>query len=192
MLILDDNLALGFTAGPTYSTSIIPLSGGRERRNKTWALPRRAYQFSYNNRLIEDCWELEDFFHDVDGQAQTWLMPDFTLPIGRVVSLGTGTGALTQFQARIGYGNSVLRYVDVTAIRAGTLAVFVNAVPVTVATEVNGLITLSAAPTIGTAVTATFRSYVKVRFEQDDLQIKVDGPEGRFGVGTPLSAVEVR
>jgi uncharacterized protein (TIGR02217 family) len=193
LAILDDRLALGFTGGPTYRTSVLAMAGGKERRNATWPLPRRLYEFSYNVRPIEDCWAIEDFFHDVDGRGQVWLLPDFTLARNKTHILGTGDGVETEFQARIGYGSSSIRYVDATYIVPGTLTVYVNGVAATVASEADGLITMSSPPANASVVTASFRPLIPVRFEQDDIKIQVSFPED-VGQGQVLrlSAVEVR
>ena len=53
MLVLDDRLAIGFTGGPQYSTSVVPLSGGRERRNSTWPLPRRGRPVGPMGKLLD-------------------------------------------------------------------------------------------------------------------------------------------
>lgn len=191
MLTLSDHLAEGFTGGPSYATTIIPTSGGKERRNRSWPLPKRIYRFGFNNQPIDDCWDIEDFFHDVNGRATVWLMPDFTVAL-KTHNIGTGDGADTTFQARIGYGSSSIRYVTATGIKPATLAVYANGTPVTVSSEVNGLITLAVAPAMSASVTAAFTPLIPVRFDTDECIIEAYGPDGMYGRISNLTATEVR
>lgn len=191
-VVLDERIALGFRANPAWKTTVVQAANGREVRNSAWSNAQMRYIFRYNNMDIADARALVAFFHGRRGRQRSFLLKaydDFRL---ENEPIGTGTGALTAFQAKKTYDtlNPWVRIIK--HIKSGTPVAKVDGTPVTISNYTNGLITLASAPANGTTVTLSCEFYVPVRFDVDEFDITVDGPEGRFGVISGLSCVEVR
>jgi uncharacterized protein (TIGR02217 family) len=192
-VILDERIALGFRANPVWKTTVVQAANGREIRNAAWSDPIMQYDFSYNNLPIEDARALAAFFHGRRGRQRAFLLKAYDDYELESEAIGTGNGVLTQFQAIKTY-DAVNPWVrTIRHIKNGTLTVTVNGVPATVASySSTGMITLATPPAGSAIVRATCEYYVPVRFNVDEFNVVVDGPQGRYGLVTGLSCVEVR
>jgi hypothetical protein len=76
----DDELALGFTAGPRFNTTVTTFGGGREVRNSNWSQPIRFFTFSKNNCTIEEVAVIDAFFQARMGSAEAFWLKDYSQP----------------------------------------------------------------------------------------------------------------
>lgn len=76
--LLDDKLALGFTGGPRFNTTVITFGGGREVRNSNWSYAPKFFTFSKNTCLLEEAVAIVEFFTARQGSAEAWGLKDYT------------------------------------------------------------------------------------------------------------------
>jgi len=182
--VMDECVAYGFQAVPSYNTQIVPMDTGHEQRNINWTRAKRKYSASFVNFSLTDFASLLDVFHACSGSAYGFLFPDRSDYQVTNGSQGTTPGTnSTPVQLRKIYtfgantqtrnitrpkASSVLMYQDngsgTFVLKAGT----------TDATT--GLFTPSTNWTAGRALRATFDFYVPVRFVSDELPSSYDGP----------------
>jgi uncharacterized protein (TIGR02217 family) len=109
-------------------------------------------------------------------------------------SLGTGDGARTGFALRKAYGaGEGLYWRAITKPAAGTVRIAVAGVELGAqAFAINlltGVVTLSAAPAAGAAVTAGFVFDTPVRFDADSLEVSLEAQGGGRALSVPLIEV---
>jgi uncharacterized protein (TIGR02217 family) len=150
------------------------------------------YQFNYPTFPADDARELVAFFHGRRGKQRAFLMKAWDDFEAENEVIGTGDGADTTFQLIKTYDTVNPWTRTIRHVMPGSLSVTVNNVPATVSSEVNGLVTLSSPPANGHIVRATFRFYVAVRFENDDFDIQMPGPQDIHARVSNLVAREVR
>lgn len=196
-VVLDERLALDFSETTKWDTVVVTKSGGHEIRNARWSAPRRTYELPYAPLPIADVKAIVAFFNDERGQHRSWLLRSFFDCTCNNEQAGVGDGAETDFQIVRKYGTVNPYYRDIVHVKSGTLTATVNNVAATIASETDGLVTLSAAPGTGEIVRFSCEFYVPVRFSTDE--IKVGGllpagtdPETTHAIIIDLTAIEVR
>ena len=179
-----DNISRGARGGPERRTQIVELASGDEERNASWANSRRRYDVAYGIRRADDLAAVVAFFEARNGRLHGFRFKDWgdhksCLPSGTPSptdqSIGTGDGATTAFQL-------VKRYAS--GAQSWTRAI---AKPVAGTT---GVVTFSAAPSAGVAITAGFEFDVPVRFDTDVLDVTLDLE--RLGSITSIPLLELR
>jgi len=195
-VVLDEDMALGFKAAAGgWSTTVVPLSGGKEHRNKNWAAPRRRYEFAYSNKTPAEVRAIQSFFDDRQGSYQGWLLKDWSnyALTGELILTAAGSELTAQIIQTWGDTNAFSR--TIRYIKSGTLVVYLNSSPLTEGSDYTvdsaGLITFTSALAPDDAVTVDCEFYVPVRFEQDSTMISVDGPQARWSTFPSLSAIEI-
>ncbi len=178
-------VGFGSTGGTMFSTEIITIDSGYERRNQNWSQARRRYDATTGLRTASDAATLIGFFHARAGRARGFRIKDwmdFTSKTDGISAeaytdqnIGTGTGAQLTFQLRKQYvSGSITHNRTITKPVTGTVLIGVNGVLQTSGWSVDtatGIVTFSAAPTNGHAVTAGFQFDVPVRFDTDTLTL---------------------
>lgn len=184
-IALPHRLAFGAVGGPQFSTDVIQVDGGFERRNQNWVGARRQYKLLNTLRSAADTAEILNFFHARAGRARGFRFRDWadyttasdhiSVPSATNVLLGTGNGTQTQFQLKKIYSSgSVSHERTIKKPVAGTVVVALNDVPQGSGWSVDtttGLVTFSVAPGSGVTVKAGCQFDVPVRFETDALNI---------------------
>ena len=66
------NISYGSAGGPGYSTSVIEVRSGAEKRNANWDYPRCEYDVSYGIRKQDDLESLIEMFHVAGGRAHSF------------------------------------------------------------------------------------------------------------------------
>jgi uncharacterized protein (TIGR02217 family) len=159
-----------------YQTDITVGRNGQEVRNALWQDPLYSYSLSHSIKTYDHIETLETLFHAVKGREQSFLVldqGDFEAPRQ---TIGTGDGADTTFQLVKAYTHGVIgTYTrNITKPKAlegaGGVRIWVNNVELATSafsfSSSTGIVTLSAAPTLGHAVD---EFYVPVRFDIDEL-----------------------
>lgn len=97
-----DDIAYGAVGGPGYSTDVVVVASGYEKRNQNWASARRRYEVAYiRNQTQMDA--LVAFFHAAAGKANGFRLKDhadYTVAVsaGRIGSAAIGDGTPGPFQ----------------------------------------------------------------------------------------------
>jgi len=198
-------LAFGSTGGVERRTDIVALASGYERRSTPWANGRRRYLIGAGVRSLDEAAELVAFFEARRGRLNGFRFKDFAdfkscAPSGAVgpldQAIGIGDGTTVQFQLAKLYGSGATAYSrPIAKPVAGTVQVAVAGVELAPsgfsADAATGLVTLTAAPAAGQAVTAGFEFDVPVRFDSDRIDVTLEGFEAGRLVAVPLIEVRV-
>ena len=68
----------GSSGGPSFSTEIVVIDGGYERRNQNWSQARRAFDARTGVRSASDAGTLLAFFHARAGRARGFRLKDWS------------------------------------------------------------------------------------------------------------------
>lgn len=198
-----DNISRGARGGPERRTQIVELASGDEERNASWANSRRRYDAAYGVRRADDLAAVVAFFEARNGRLYGFRWKDWgdyksCLPSGVPTAtdqpIGTGDGETTAFQLSKAYISGAQTWTrSITKPVAGTATVALDGIDQASGWSANittGLVTFTAAPTSGTAITAGFEFDVPVRFDTDQLDVIHDIE--RLGSITSIPLVEVR
>lgn len=174
---LSDRVALGFQAVPFYSTRIVSLDNGKEKRNVNWTKAKRRYSALYQNFTPDQFAELLEVFHACYGSAYSFRFKDWTdfeavnEPQGNTPGANTTPVQLTKSYT---FGaNTTVR--TITKPVSGTVVVYqdngsgVFVVKAGTVDTTTGLFTPSTNWTAGRAIRATFEFDVAVRFASDEM-----------------------
>jgi uncharacterized protein (TIGR02217 family) len=144
---------------------------GYEKRNVNWSEARGLKKQAQID-------ELSAFFSGAKGKAYGFRFKDWTDSRAAGQLLGTGDGALTQFQLVKRYpSGSVIEVRTITKPVAGTVKVYLDGVEQLAGWSVDttiGLVTFSTAPALGVEVTADFEFDVPVRFDTDHMAVTIE------------------
>lgn len=196
-------VGFGSTGGPAFSTEIVTIDGGYERRNQNWSQARRHFDAATGLRNSTDVATLIAFFHARAGRARGFRVKDwsdYTSAADGISSssyndqaIGVGTGALTQFQLKKNYNSaSIVHSRDIRKPVAGSVTIGVNGTQAMTGWSVDsttGVVTFATAPVSGAVITAGFSFDVPARFDTDQLRLSAEDFQ-RYTTSIPL--VEVR
>lgn len=197
-------IGFGTRGGPAFSTEIVTLDGGYERRNQNWSQARRRYDARTGLCSADDVTALLAFFQARAGRARGFRLKDWTdyssaangtaAPTALDQTIGTGTGSITQFQLLKNYSSGGVAYQRV--IRkpvVGSVLIALNGVVQASGWSVDnttGVISFAVAPAVGVVVQAGFQFDVPVRFDTDHLALTLDDFATQRGA-VPLIEVRV-
>lgn len=188
------DISYGSSGGPAYSTDVVALASGHEQRNANWAQARARYNVAHGVKTQAQLDALIAFFRARRGRADGFRFKDWTDYKATGQAIGTGNGSATTFQLVKTYtSGGATETRSVTKPVTGSVAVYLNGVPQGSGWSVNtvtGVVTFTAAPGNGVAVTADFDFDVPVRFDTDRLSASLDNYGTHSWSDIPL--VEVR
>ncbi len=178
-----------------FSTNIVSLMSGQERRNADWADARMTYDVAPGVRSETELSQLIAFFRARRGAAVGFRFGDpyddssnggTGAPVATDQLLGVGDAFRTEFALVKHYGSgSEAQVRRITRPRAGTVMVAIDGAPASGwALGDRGRIIFDNAPASGVTVTAGFRFDVPVRFASD----RLDASRASFDAGD-LSSV---
>lgn len=188
------DIAYGSGGGPEYSTDIVETLGGYEQRNSNWSESRAHYNVAHGVKSEAQLEALIAFFRARKGRAKAFRFKDWTDYKATAQAIATGNGSATQFQLIKTYtSGAVTATRTITKPVSGTVKLYLAGVEQLsgVSTDpLTGIVTFSAAPGNGVAITADFEFDVPVRFETDRLSASLD----EYGVSSwrDIPLVEVR
>lgn len=191
------DISYGATGGPEYSTDVIELSSGFEKRNINWSIPRARYNVAHGVRTQAQLNTLIAFFRSQQGKAHGFRYKDWGDYTATIQNIGTGDGTTAAFQLRKAYTNSgATVYRTLKKIVASSQIIYVDSVEKTVTTHYTidndtGIITFTGGniPALDEVIEATFEFDVPVRFDTDQMEINIENYGGGWG-NIPL--VEIR
>lgn len=182
-----DKIAYGATSKVIRNVDIATLGSGEEERNATWANSKHQFDVSSGVKSYNDLYAIKEFFEARGGPLYGFRFKDFSdyksCPPQNATSaldqqIGVGDGALLAFQISKNYTSGAYSYNrKITKIVSGTLKVSVNNVVVVSGWTVNnstGILTFSAAPSIGHVIKVGFEFDVPVRFESNELDVSLE------------------
>ncbi|GGZ45592.1 DUF2460 domain-containing protein [Asticcacaulis endophyticus] len=190
-------LAFGSGVSIERKTEITSLASGHERRISPWAQGRRHYLIGAGVRSLTDAAELLTFYEAREGRLYGFRFKDFAdfksgalnaAPSSTDQVIGTGDGVRTVFQLTKAYG-AVVR--PITKPVEGTVMVAVNGTESIVSVDHStGVVTFSAAPAVGTTISAGFEFDVPVRFNSDRIEMTLESFEA--GRVAAVALIEIR
>jgi len=196
-------LAYGSRSGPQFSTEIITIDGGYERRNQNWSQARRKYDARSGVRSAVDSSLLQAFFQARVGRARGFRLKDWSdyssaadgtaSPQWNDQIIGTGDGTTTAFQLVKNYGSGGI--VHQRAIRkpvADSVTIGVNGEQTMSGWSVDtvtGRVTFAEPPAPTYMITAGFLFDVPVRFDTDLLNMRAEDAQQ---VKTEIPLMEIR
>ncbi len=186
--LLPLRVGFGSGGGPAFSTEIITVEGGYERRTQNWSQARRRFDAATALRSPADIATLLAFFHARAGRARGFRLRDWSdyssasdgmsTPAFTNQTIGTGNAVLTTFQLIKTYSSGGVNHVrDIRKPVSGSVIIGVNGVQQMSGWSVNtvtGIVTFTAAPASGATITAGYQFDVPVRFDTDRLDLSTD------------------
>ncbi|MCR9120718.1 MAG: DUF2460 domain-containing protein [Phyllobacteriaceae bacterium] len=177
-------LPFGVNVASRRHIDVVALSSGHETRNSRTAETMRHYTIPVGKRPMAEIRAVLAFFEARGGPLHAFRFRDPVEPSTATngpgpapsdVHLGVGDGVQNQFQLKTASGRTIRKPETSSVVMAlnGT-ALDPGSVSVDAAT---GIVTLSAAPAPGVAVTGGCLFDVPVRFENQSLQISRADPE---------------
>ena len=169
---LSTRVERGFSVVPGYSTNVVTLRNGNERRAIRWSMPRHKYTSKYASWTVADRAELLNLIHACSGMAYAFLFKDWNDYSVTLQSLGVAPSGTTAVQLVKTYtfGSQTLTR-TITRPRSTTLTVYQNGVAKAGSvSSTTGLFTPSTSWSAGQALTATFEFDVPVRLATDDVE----------------------
>lgn len=179
------DISLGARGGPERRTDVVPLRSGFEERNSIWANSRRKYAAGYGVKTFAQLETVLAFWEERRGRLYGFRWKDHldfkSSPSARPPAygdqaIGTGDGATKTFQLCKIYGGSIAPWSrKIRKPVAGTVSIGVAGVQQASGWTLDattGLVTFTAAPANGAAVTAGFEFDTPVRFDIDFLEVE--------------------
>lgn len=178
-------IAFHSTGGPVRKTEIVTLGSGFEERNAVWAGSRRSFDVGSGVRSLDDLHTVIGFFEARRGRLYGFRFKDFTdwkscapgaalSPLDQMI--GTGDGATATFALTKTYlsgagswGRAIVKPVD-GSVRVAVAGTENHAFTCDASA---GLVTFSAPPANGAAITAGFEFDCAARFDSDALAINL-------------------
>lgn len=178
-------VGFGSTGGPNFSTEVVVIDSGFERRNQNWAQARRVFDARTGVRSATDAATLLAFFHARAGRAQGFRLRDWSdfssaadnvsAPAFADQPLGTGDGATVAFHLVKKYASGGVTHTrPIKKPVEGSVVVGIAGTPLASGWSLDpttGVVTFATAPAAGQPVTAGFLFDVPVRFDTDYLAL---------------------
>ncbi len=180
----------GWEGGPEFSTRIVSLANGRERRNANWAQARRKYSAPFLNISKEAYREILRMFMVCEGMANCFRFRDQLDNTAEDQQFGIGDGTTDEFQLGVVWTSDTVPYFRNVYALTGTPVIMVNDTPTgTVTVDMDrGVVVFDTPPAPGEILTWSGEFDVWVRFDQDYLPFSLDNPDATNGT---VNLVEV-
>jgi uncharacterized protein (TIGR02217 family) len=123
-----EHISYGSSGGPEFSTSVLSLASGFEKRNINWSKLRAKYEVAHAIKDAVQMREIRDFFVARMGRAHSFRYKDFADFEIINTLIGTGNGVNKVFQVVRSYTSGGYKYDrQITKLVTGTLTgVLVN------------------------------------------------------------------
>ncbi len=197
-------IAFGSTGGPQRKTEIVALGSGFEERNAVWANSRRRYDVGSGVRTLDDLALVTAFFEARLGRLYGFRFKDFAdfqscAPAASITPLdqaiGTGDGTTAAFQLVKTYVSGPASWVRrIVKPVAGSARIAVDGIEVSGPISVDattGLVSFTAPPAPGAAITAGYAFDTAVRFDTDSLLVNLASFAAGEMPGIPIVEVLV-
>lgn len=176
------DIAYGSAGGPEFSTDVIELGSGHERRNQNWTYPRERWDVAYGINTQVKLRALIVFFYARRGRAHGFRFKNHDDYRATDQEIGVGDGSTTIFQLVKVYEPGTYEFSRrISKPVTGTVTVYIDSVETSAFTidTTTGIVTMDAAPVSGENVTADFDFDVPARFDVDYLPQRLETYEAR-------------
>lgn len=191
-----EDISYGSSGGPLFSTDIVESHNGFEQRNSNWAQARARYNVAHGVKTQAQLDILIAFFRARKGKAYGFRFKDWSdyQAVGSII--GSGDGNITDFQLIKNYTSGTIaesRIIHKPVIGSYTLykdgEVQTETTDYTIDTS-TGRVSFTNAPENNAIISADFEFDVPVRFDTDQVAIKLD----TYGVQTmhDIAIIELR
>lgn len=181
-------VGFGSNGGPNFSTEIIVVDSGFERRNQNWAQARRVFDAKAGVRSASDAAALLNFFHARAGRARGFRLRDWSdyssaddnvsAPSFSDQTIGLGDDGTINFQLVKNYANGGVTHArTINKPVSGSVVIGVGGALLGSGWSVDnttGIVTFSIPPAGGQTITAGFLFDVPVRFDTDYLPLSAE------------------
>src|SRR3984957_6841280 len=181
-------VGFGSGGGPSFSTEVVVIDSGYERRNQNWSQARRAFDARTGVRSATDAATLLPFFHARAGRARGFRLKDWSdyptaadnisAPAFTDQTIATGDGSTLVFQLVKNYTSGGVTHTRmITKPVSGSILIGVNGIHQSSGFSgdtTTGLVTFASAPGSGQNIIAGFQFDVPVRFDTDQLALTVE------------------
>lgn len=172
------DISYGSAGGPEFSTEVIELGSGYERRNQNWTYPRERWNVAYGVKTTALLQLLIKFFYARHGRAIGFRFknPDDYTASGQ--QLGISDGSTVEYQlikTYISGGQTLTRKISKPV--SGTVHIYIDSVEQVSDWSVDtttGIVTFGTAPGFNTIITADFEFDIPVRFDSDYLPMRLE------------------
>lgn len=174
----------GWAGGPTFSTQIVSLMNGREKRNARWKQPRHVFSAPYQNISQEAFRQIKKMFLICRGSTFAFRFRDENDHEADQAQFAVADGVQTEFQLGITFieaGRSFFR--EVYAL-ANEPVLTVDGSPIGSGFTVDldrGRVVFDNPPASGSVLRWTGDFDVWVRFNSDELSFTLDNPNATNG-----------
>lgn len=184
--------AFGWVGGPEFSTRIVALANGRERRNAQWARVRHKYSMPFQNIRPESYAGIKQMHLVCRGMLNSFRFRDALDNYAENEIFAIADGVATDFQL---VKQSVVSGVQYTReiFAVVEAKVFIDGVE-TIADgdRERGVVVFSSPPPAGAVLSWTGEFDVWVRFAQDDLPFSIDNNnDGGYFINGTVNLIEV-
>lgn len=167
--------AFGWQGGPEFSTRIVDMANGRERRNATWSTPRHKYSIPFRNIKQPAYMGIKQMHLDCRGKLHAFKFFDALDNTASGSVFGTGDGTTKIFQlGKVSVIDGISYARPVYVIQPGATFKSAGATVTPTVDLARGLVTFGSAPAAAASLTWTGGFAMWVRFDQDDLPFSLD------------------
>lgn len=175
----------GASAGPEFSTEVVVLASGAERRNQNWSQARRRFDARTGLRSASDSAVLLAFFMARAGRARGFRLRDWSdyssaadgvsvAAVGdQIIAIGDGVTTIFPLVKNYGSGTFLHRRI-ITKPIVDSVRISVGGMELVSGWSVDsttGTVTFAVPPALGQAITAGYLFDVPVRFDTDSLNL---------------------
>ena len=174
----------GWEGGPEFSTRIVTMANGFERRNADWAEARRKFSLPFINLSRDRYLPILNMFYAARGQLHCFLYRDPLDHEAENEFIGLGDGVEVEFQlSKLTNVDGFIYQRNVYAIPdSESIVVTVNNVVTAVTVDKDrGTILFAAPPELNAQIRWSGIFDVWVRFNSDYLPFSLDAPDARNG-----------
>lgn len=172
----------GWQGGPEFSTLIVQMKNGRERRNAEIAFARHSFTVPFNNISPDDYAGIKQMHLVCRGQLHNFKFKDQLDYQAENEVFGQGDGATRVFQLQKTSTISGVSYNRQTYVIRDGATILVNGSAATHTIDQDrGLVTFASAPANLATIKGTWEFDLWVRFNQDNLPFSIDNIGVRTG-----------
>jgi uncharacterized protein (TIGR02217 family) len=189
---LPDAIEQGASGGPTFQTTVIPMSSGAEQRNEDWVECLHSWELSYGVQNKLDYAQCRAFFFARRGRSNYFRFKDWSdyKLTDEPQGVGNGTNQIFQLIATYESGGPNPYIRRITRPVGGTIVWKVAGVPVAFTQGALGVFTLTTPPASLALVTASAEFDIPSRFDVDKFNLMLS-LEDAGAIGS-LPVIEVR
>jgi uncharacterized protein (TIGR02217 family) len=171
--------AYTFQGGPSFSTRLVALANGREKRNQNWSRPRQVFKAPFQNIDEDAVFSIRSAFYAARGMANGFLFKDWTDFQAKNAEIGlapAGSAPVQLVKPYFTLGGQLYNRAIVKPKADGFVLKQAGVTKAGTLDTTTGLFTPSTAWTTSAILTWSGEFYVPVRFDQDDLPFTLDNP----------------